>query len=178
MAISLKRATATVDLCTDADLYAEWESLTSKMAENRKTGVTDDRLTGDPDARRIVEIQDLMKDSTLTFTIQALPKKVWAELEDAHKPREGDEQDEAYGVNIDTFVDAAYSLPSTVLKVENKVTGEVVPFVNTDWPALSEQLSDGQWTAFMTKLFVLNRAAVTSPFSPAASRAIQSSDDN
>lgn len=174
MAIVIKRNTATVELCTDLTLVGEHEALTEKVAENRKRGLSDARITGDPDAARIVELEKLMDASVLVFTLRALPRKRWVELQTAHPAREGDEIDAHYGVNIASFPDAA--MPESIESVVDKTTGETVDWGT--WDDLADQLSDGQWQAFAIKLMYINNARGEVPFSKAVSRKTENSAAN
>lgn len=174
MAITLKRPTVAVELCTDLDLNAEHESLSAKLADRNKRGVHDDRITGDPETARIVELERLMQDSVLVFTLRALPGKKWAELVAAHPPREDDAVDENFGVNISTFVDAA--MVESVESVINKTTGETVKWAGADWAGLADEMSDGQWQAFGLRVMEVNRTRGAVPFNRAASRRMESSD--
>ena len=176
MAISLKRATVVVELCTDLELYGQHEALTSKLAEPARSGVQDDRLTGDPVAREIVELEQKMREHVLLFTLQALPRKDWVALKAAHPAREDDEVDAAYGVNVETFVDEA--LTRSIISVTEKASGKVVEWDPADWQALADEMSNGQWEAFAGRLFALNNTNAGVPFSYAASKTTQSSGDN
>ena len=174
MAITIKRPTKTVDLCTDLELVAEHERLSEQALESRKHGVQDDRITGDPTAARILELEKLMQDSVLVFTLQALPTKKWEELKAAHPARDGDETDAMFGVNVSTFVDVA--MPDSVLSVVQKTTGDAVEWGT--WDALEGQLSNGQWQVFAVRLMEANNTRGAVPFSRAVSRMTPTSGAN
>ena len=178
MAITVKRATATFELCTDMEKVGDHEALSRQLAEDRQRGVVDDRLTGNPLARKITDLEKAMLESTVVFKIQALPRKVWAELEAAHKPREGNENDQQYGVNVSTFIDAVLALPGTVVSVTEKASGESVPWVATDWAGLADELTDGQWTKVALSVLALNRGRTEVPFNLAASLKTATSGEN
>jgi hypothetical protein len=173
----MKRATVTVEVCTDMELNATHEQLSIDLAKRERSGVNDDRLTGDPLARQIVEIERQMAEHVVLFTLRALPRKLWVGLKAAHPPREDDTVDEAYGVNVSTFVDAA--LIKSIESVTHKANGEVIEFnPATDWAGFADELTNGQWEAFANRLFALNNSNVAVPFNSAASKKTQTSGEN
>lgn len=176
MAVQMKRATVTVELCTDADLLGRHEQLTATLAQNARRGIQDDRLTGDPVAREIVEVEKQMQESMLVFTLRAHPRKEWSALKAVHPPREDDETDANIGVNVSTFIDAA--MPGAIQSVVQKSTGEPVEWSEGDWLDLADEMSLGQWEHFAGKLLALNNSNVGVPFSLAASKQTQTSGEN
>jgi hypothetical protein len=176
MAIAVKRATVVVELCTDMELNARHETLSAELVDRRKNGVNDDRLTGDPVAAEIVELEQAMQDHVLLFTLRAMPRKSWAELKAAHPARDENEIDEVYGVNVETFADAA--LEKSIVSVTQKTTGEAIPWAPTDWQGLADEISNGQWEAFVTRMFTLNNGNVGVPFNYAASKKTLTSGNN
>jgi hypothetical protein len=116
-------------------------------------------------------------DGLLVFRLRALPKKRFAELEAEHPPREGNKNDEFTGVNLSTFIDAVMVEPGTVVSVTRKATGEVEPFnPGADWLSLADQMSNGQWEAFVQPVLVVNRGTVAPGFNRAAWQRIESSE--
>src|SRR5690606_31063341 len=105
------------------------------------------------------------------------PRKQWQETVAAHPPRDDNDSDQSMGVNISTFFDALLSTPGTIVSVNEKASGKVVDFdPATDWQQLADDMTDGQYGEFATKVFELNRQSVARPFSVAASRATAASE--
>src|SRR5690606_28225617 len=90
MAVKIKRAQGTVELCEDMELRGEWEEKNEALVTARATGTG--RLV-DPDVSRLAaevrELEQAMESATLLFRLQASPRKRWAEAVAANPPREG-----------------------------------------------------------------------------------------
>ena len=171
--LAIKRPEKTIEFCTDLALQAEWEEAGRELAGTTKREGSDARMTGETKAvrdlkKRIQELETAMNDSMVVFTVRALPRKRWVELEAAHAPREDNEADKHYGVNIATFIDAVMSEPGTLVAVASKASGDRVDFSSSDWPALADEMTSGQWQEFALPLLVLNRGTVTPGFNRAA----------
>lgn len=101
-------------------------------------------------------------ETVLDLTLEALPKKVWAEAEEACPPREGDTSDKAFNVNVDTFL--AEVLGKSVVEVRQRGTGELRTDVTAeDWAEATSEMDDGQYSALLLAILELNRNA-TNPF--------------
>lgn len=179
MSITLKRSRTVVELCTDLSLAAEHERLTGELHAMR-SGPKDDRENDPrtPLARQITELEHEMASSTLAFTLEALPRKRYAEIVEANHPREGDKNDESFGLNVSTGVDAIVTEPGVVVAVVNKATGEPVDFDPAEWSALADEMSNSQWEAFALAVIQLNQGRASAPFSAAASLVTRLSDEN
>lgn len=177
--LGITRATATVELCTDMERVAEWERLNADLAVAKNKPQTE-MLNGNLEALRIAEqitaAEEAMAASTVVFTIRALGRKRWAELQEAHPAREGDEQDAEYGVDVFPFINAVLADPDAIVSVVNKASGEVVDFTGTDWPETAAEISNGQWNEFARKVLVLNNGVVARPTSRAASLEMRRSE--
>lgn len=177
MSITLKRAQTTVELCTDLSLASEHEAATKRLAEART--VRDDREI-DPAvavAREVSDLEQRMAASTLVFTLAALPRKRYAEIVAEHPAREGNEADEAFGLNLSSGIDVILTEPGVIVSVTNKVTAEPVDFdAAAEWPDLADAMSNSQWEQFATSVIQLNQGKVGAPFSPVASALIRRSD--
>lgn len=176
MSITLKRAQTTVELCTDLSLAAEHERANKRLSE--AAAVKDDRENSPVAAiaREITELEGRMAESTIVFTLAALPRKRYAEIVAAHPPREGEEVDEAFGLNVSTGIDAILVEPGVLVSVAEKVTGAAVEFSAEDWPALADEMSNSQWEQFAQAVVTLNQGRVSAPFSPVASVLTRRSD--
>lgn len=172
--VSIKRPETTVDLWEDADLHAEWQAASETLTRLRREHEADRRETGDAPAvqeaaTRVVDLEKRALNGLLSFRLRALPRVRFAELQEEHPPREGDKNDEFTGVNLSTFIDAVMVEPGTVAGVTRKATGEAVDFDGTkDWMALADEMSDGQWQAFVQPLLTVNRGQVAPGFNRAA----------
>lgn len=171
--LAIKRPEKTIEFCTDLALQAEWEEAGRELADTAKREAPDARMTGDTKAvrdlkKRIQELETAMNASKVVFTIRALPRKRWAELEEIHPPREEHDADKHYGVNVATFIDAVMVEPGTLVSVKDKSTGDRVDFSSSDWPALADDMTTGQWNEFALPLLLLNRGTVTPGFNRAA----------
>src|SRR5690606_3094284 len=107
-------------------------------------------------AKEITAVEEATAASTVVFKIRALSRKRWAELQEAHPAREGDEQDAEYGVDVLPFINAVLAEPDAIVSVVNKATGEAVEFKGSDWPDTAAEISNGQWNEFARKVLVLN----------------------
>lgn len=171
--VTINRPETTVELCTDATLQAAWEQASSALAIAQQDAVKDQRETGEPkalrDAKKAVrDIEAAMHAHMLVFTLRALPRKRFAEIEAEHTPREGDAADEKYGLNLATGIDALFSEPGTIAKVHWKATGETEPFDPADWTALADDMSQGQFEPFALAVLGVNRGQVMPGFNRAA----------
>ena len=171
--LAIKRPEKTIEFCTDLALQAQWEEAGRELADTAKRSAPDARLTGESKAvrdlkKRIQDLEKAMLESVVVFTVRALPKKRFVELEAAHAPRDDNEADKHYGVNIATFIDAVMTEPGTLVSVTYKATGDRVDFESRDWPALADEMTTGQWQEFAIPVLVLNRGTVTPGFNRAA----------
>lgn len=177
MSITLKRAQATVELCTDLALAAEHERASKRLHDARATKDDRENSSSAAIAREITDLESQMADATLVFTLAALPRKRYAEIVAEHPAREGDELDESFGLNVSTGIDAILTEPGVIVAVANKVTGEPVDFdAPAEWPDLADEMSNSQWEQFATSVIQLNQGKVGVPFSPVASALIRRSD--
>ena len=159
----------TVEVCLQADLQAEFESLQRQLEEARRRPTDSLAGNGSRDiAERIEALRCQMADSIIEFRIRAMPRKQWRDLVAAHQPRkDGDdvhEQDRFLGVNTETFFDAL--IRASVVDPE---------LDDDDWTLLlEEKLTDRQFDAIADAAWGLNRRDVDVPFSPAASKILNS----
>lgn len=177
MSITLKRAQTTVELCIDLALASEHEKAAKRLHEARSTKDDRENSPSAAIAREITELESQMADSTLVFTLAALPRKRYAEIVAEHPAREGNDTDEPFGLDVSTGIDAILTEPGVIVSVANKVTGETVDFdAPTEWPDLADEMSNSQWEQFATSVIQLNQGRVGAPFSPVASVLTRRSD--
>lgn len=176
MGISLTRATKVVPLCINLDLKAEHDRAVQALDDARRVAAQDERevSTAVRDAAEAVQvIERRMRDHTLQFTLQALPRKAWAEFEATHPPREGSDLDKALGLDTSALDDA---IAKSVLSVQGR-DGEPVEFdAAAEWQDLADEMSTAQWNDFAQAVLALNNGVTSAPFSPAASLAILRSE--
>ena len=176
MSITIKRAQTTVELCTDLSLTSEHEVAVKRLAEARATRDDRENSAQAAIAREVTEIESRMADSTLVFTLAALPRKRYAEIVAEHPAREDDDVDATFGLNVATGVDAIITEPGVVVAVAQKVSGETVEFDPAEWPALADDMSNAQWEQFANAALTLNQGKVAAPFSAVASALTRRSD--
>lgn len=186
MGITIKRPEATYKLCTDMSLRVEWE-LADEQLRNARSKATGDRLTGNAEATRLAEqVQELerqMEAATIVFRLRALMRPRFNEIVALHPPRQDNDDDKEAGLNRETFFDALLmakekkSDVGTIVEVRD-ANGELVDFdPESEWPDLADQMTDLQYQDIANLAYVLNRGRVSIPFSRAASRMTQTSDE-
>lgn len=178
MSIVIKRAESVIEFCTDLAARAEWESANEALL-NARTRRGERWASKDVSelAVKVTELEAQMESSVLLFRLRAVPRKQWQEAVSDNPPREGNESDEAMGVDVSTFFDALLGAVGTIVSVTEKESGAVVDFDPTvDWKPLADEMTDGQYGEFAQKVFELNRGVTSRPFSPTASRETSASD--
>lgn len=115
------------------------------------------------DAERALErAKSEAADNVLDLTLEALPKKIWAECEEACPPRTGDAEDKTFNVNVDTFL--AEVLGKSVVEVRQRGTGELRTDITAqEWADATSEMDDGQYSSLLLAILELNRNA-TNPF--------------
>lgn len=162
-----RRPEKTVRICLRGDLQAEWEDLNDQLtklqaAPGRKMAGSTDEVEL---ARKVTELEAEMDKTTLPLTLRALPRHEWMKLVRAHPERDGNDEDKTLGVNADTFFDDL--IIQSVVGPEG-LTEEKVS-------QLLDSMSGAQYEKVSTAAWFLNRKDVDTPFSPHASRIMQSS---
>ena len=176
---AFQRATSTIRVRENLSLVAQWETLNVQLGKEREKPDSG-MLVGNPEAKRLAEeitaLEDLMQESTVIVTHEALSRKQWTELVAAHPQREGVADDETWGVNVSTFVDAALRLVVTDAAYA-KSGARADRYTDPAWTA-SETLSNAQWNEFAFDLFRLNNTVTAGPTSRTASLVMRSSEKN
>jgi hypothetical protein len=167
-----KPAERTIPLCTRGDLVARFEELEQEFEVASEA--RGDSLASGGRAREIAEemesLRVQMRASTKIVVLRALtPRKKWQALCEQHPPRRDDDgnvfpEDRATGVNNETFwepaIRACWAAPQLTPPQMNK---------------LLDVLSNRQYDLLAALVQAVNNGDVDIPFSPAASRLIQTS---
>ena len=173
MTLTVKRPETRVNFCLDGDLKAEHEAADAEYSAARARSVVDDRLN-DPAkdlAQKVIDLEDQMKASSVTFLVRGLPRGDWSGLKAAHAPRPDNATDKAYGFNVESLMLEA--LPKSIVSVENSA-GEVLPFDPAkEWDALADDMTDSQYEDFVLAVLRVNAGRNDVPFSLSAFRMIQ-----
>lgn len=174
--LNIKRAREVVVLCTDLDLKAEHTRAVAEMERinrevKRDPREVDTRLRDA--AAAVVDVEQRMAGSEVEFVLEALPRKVWAEFVEANPPREGNETDKTFGLNISKLDEP---IAASIVEVRARLAGDPVEFDRDAWVQLADDISDAQWQDFATTTLRLNNGARAVPFSPAASNVMRRSE--
>lgn len=189
MSITVTRAQRTVAFCTNLALKSQHEQALSVLAEAQQDASKDIREVPPQAvteaARAVQSLEDQMRDHTIVFTLTGWPRKRWAEFEETHKPRAGQEMDKAFGIDISTLDEALAAVgkpfdpnkwPQTIMSVTAR-DGTAVEFdPHTEWVPLADEMTNGQWEEFVLAVLSANRGVKAVPFSEAASRVTRSSE--
>lgn len=170
MSITIKRPTRVVDLCTDMSLVADHERASRALEDAQKRGQGLEN-TGVPEAaRRVTDLEEQMRASTLEFTLQAVPRKTFEEFTAEHPAREDDQVDQTFGLNV-SELDGL--IAQCIVGVRDKGGAEVEFDPAVEWAGLAGQMTDGQWQEFaLTAINIQRGGGTTVPFSRAASLAM------
>ncbi len=174
MSITIKRARRAVPLCTDLSLYAQHDQAVTALDAAQKadgsTIIPSDATRAHADS--VQQLEGAMAAATVTFELEADRRDVWEQFEAANPPREGNETDLRYGLDL-SALDQVIGL--AIVSVTD-AHGEPVDFNGTtDWPALADELSQAQWETFALAVLGVNRGVKAAPFSQSASRTTRAS---
>lgn len=184
MSITVKRAETTLEFCQDMELRADWEAAQEAHEAAKRNALSggDARLNDGTvvnAARAVREIEEQMAAAVVVFRLKALKRSTWQSLGAKNPPRDGSQEDRVAGVDVSTFYDAVAMEPGCIQGVTAKATGKMVEFnPATEWLALADEMTDGQYGEFVTKFIELNRGGSAVPFSRAASLTIRNSEKN
>jgi hypothetical protein len=170
MSISVKRPEGSVDFCTDLALVDAWTAAAVHLEE--VCGDDTDQRLGDPAvgeaAAEVQRLEAEMKSATLRFRTRALGRRRWQELLEEHPPREDNKQDAAMSANVSTFFDAVAA--ESIFEVIDLSSGERLDFdPESEWLPLANEMTDGQYQAFVDEFLLENRGVTGAPFSQTAS---------
>lgn len=172
MAIKIKRARRAVQLCTDLALYAEYDRAVATLdaAQKRDGQTINPSAETKAAADAVQDIEAQMQAATLTFELEAQRRDVWEAFEAAHPPREGNDTDRQYTIDLSSLDSI---IAESITSVEDAV-GAQVGFQAEDWADLADEISTGQWQKFALAVLTVNRGVVAAPFSRAAGAGLQS----
>ena len=157
MSVKISRPTRRIELCTRLDLLADYEAL---LEEAKQALPGADTEGGSPRQKLLREANALgeqIRDSSIIFVLQGLPREEWSDYVYANPPREGNQDDAALGMNAVAF-DAL--VPKMFISVTNAATGEPV---EADWNEFSSDLSDAQYGEFVKGAWEWNRTVKKAP---------------
>ncbi len=187
MTLTITRPEKIVPLCLNLGLKSAHEAAEAALAQAKRDTANDPREGGHPAvteaAAEVQRIEAEMSEHTVEFVLRALPRKVWVEFEESHKPREGREDDKNYTLDISALdlvlsglVEPDGTRHESIAAVRS-LGGKPVLFVPaTDWAPLADEITSGQWNEFALAILALNRGVTKAPFSSAASAAIRRSE--
>lgn len=186
-----RRPEKTVPICLRGDLVAEFEELDARLGALTTDRPSDPRLNSGPvaEGKRIaqamLDLQEQMRASTVTFRLRALKPSRWAELRAEHPPRQGEGgkvlDEDSMGVNSSTFFTPLIR-ESVVFPVLDDADWQILlndeeaPADGEDEDAGARGLSDQQIDLLGGAAWAVNRRGVDIPFSRAASRMIRGSE--
>ena len=176
MTLTVKRPETRVPFCLDGDLKAEHEAAEAEYASINTRRLADDRLNSQArdHAQKVVDLEERMKEATVTFVLRGLPRGEWGQLTAEHGPREGNATDKAYNFNVEAVMGVA--IPKSIVGVENS-KGEALPFNPTDeWNTLADDMTNSQYEDFVLAVLRVNAGRNDVPFSLSAFRMTQSSE--
>lgn len=174
----ITRATRIVDLCLNMDLQGQWEAACKALDAAKNQAALDAREadTSVRDAALAVrELEDRMREHSIRFTLQAQPRKKWAEFVAENPPVDGNPIDDAFGLHV-AELDAV--IVASTLSV-TKLDGSPFDFdMAEQWDELADEMTNPQWEQFALAIIELNQTGggTQVPFSPAASLAILRSE--
>lgn len=177
MGITIKRARVVVELVTDMGLHEQYTAaLRTLDASHGETPLVAMEIGEMPEVRAAAEvvqqIEADMRASTLRFTIEAVDRLRFAEHMAKHPSREDNETDEKHGFDVSSVDEL---LPESIRSVHD-FDGKPVDFdPKVEWPAMSAEISDGQWTDFAAAVINVNRGT-NAPKSQIASLVMRNSD--
>jgi hypothetical protein len=176
MALVVKRPETRVKFCLDGDLKAAHEAAEAEFNATRSRSLADARLN-DPAkdlAKRVNDLEEEMKASTVSFLVRGMKRGDWSELVAGHAPREGNALDKSYGFNVETLMTQA--LPVSIVGAEN-AAGEPLEFDPAkEWDALADDMTNSQYEDFVLAVLRVNAGRNDVPFSLSAFRMIQDSE--
>ena len=175
--ITIKRARRVVDLVTDLSLTEQYTEALRVLDEARGAMPSVAMEVGESPAVKaaaeaVLDLERQMAATRMSFTVEAVTRLRWAEFVAAHPPREGNDMDRAQGFDVSSLDEI---IPESI-KAAHDFDGKPIDFdPKTEWPALSAELADGQWSDFAAAVISAN-GATEAPKSRVASLAMRSSD--
>jgi hypothetical protein len=177
--LGTKRARQTVDFWTDPTALEDYTAALADLTKAEKEAEKDKRETGSravaTATKRVKELAAEAEKGTVTFTIQAIPRGRYAEIQADHPARDDNSLDKVFGANAEELVDTVLSEPGAIVAVHRKATKEEVDFSGADWREEAAEMSKGQWEPFANAVYALNEGNAAPDFKWAASLTTRSS---
>jgi hypothetical protein len=178
----------TVPVCLHADLVAEFEQASRELAEAQRSPLDSLAGTGMQEiAQRIENLRTKMGEHTIDFRLRGMPRSRWKAFIADHPPRKDesgavDERDKYIGVNTNTFGMALVRLSVVDPDLDDEdwrillgdTEAERARREAAGEPVEDGKLTDRQFDELSNAAWGLNRGEVDIPFSPAASRILNS----
>ena len=165
MPLNIKRPRKKVPFYEDRAAGMQVTAAQKALDEAQAADDRDRRMSSKGPAKErkhLEEVTAAAEATVLDLTLEALPRKRWAEALEAHPARPGDASDKAFNLNIDTFL--AEVLGESVVEARQRGTGELRTDVTpADWTGAVAELDDGQYSALLLAILDLNRSAAN-PF--------------
>lgn len=175
MSLTVTRPQQAVPFCTNLDLKAAHELAVAELERAQRNAPPGMEVSSPVAlaAREVRRLEDEMREHTVVFTLTGWPRKQWAEFEESHKAREGQEVDKTLGIDVSALDEA---IAGAIVSVKT-LAGDDVPFTpGADWTPLADEMTNAQWEDFALAVLRLNRGVKDAPFSRAASAAIRGSE--
>lgn len=157
-----KRPEKVVQICLRGDLRAEFERADAELQQVERTALGAPSLADGGRRRELVDriesLRQQMLAESVEFTLRAVSRGAWVQLVAAHHKPEG-------GVDSATFLPVVLR----ACLVDPELTEE-------QWAILDDTLTSAQYEVLSEAAWALNRGDVDVPFSPTASRIVQSSE--
>lgn len=182
---------ATVPLCLDGALVADFEDLERQLADAQRSA-SPDSFDDDNPAREIADrmeaLRRQMTDDMVEFRLRGMPRKPWRKFVAQHPPREDgdtiDKRDRAILVNVDTFFPALIRRAVIAPDLDDDDWRRLLGDDEQDRERLEAEgktfedgvLTDRQFDQLGWTAWGLNRHEVQVPFSLAASRMMTNSE--
>lgn len=156
-----KDNTQRVHILLDPDLREELKDLEAELATAEKYDDEHNNARKKTPAveKRIAELEDRIADSRVTFKFRSIGREGYAMLLDEYKPREGNEDDEDLGFDVDEFPPRLLALSA----VSPALTLEDAYKIWSEW-------SDSETTILIAAAVTANKELVDIPFTRAGTR--------
>ena len=162
MALNIKRNRKTIPFYEDRAIGEQVTAAQNALAEAEAKNDRQASKAVSEARKHLEEVQAAAEATVLDVTLEALPRKRWAEAEESNPARDDKDSDKAFSVNVDTFLHEV--LPLSVVEVKQRATGEVRTDIEPgDWAAALDEVDDGQYSSLVFAVLTLNRQAAN-PF--------------
>lgn len=132
--------TKSVRICLRGDLAEEHDRLSAELVEAQRRDKESDSLGAGAEApaiaERLVDLEQQMRDTLVTFTFQAMGKSAWSDLLASHPPTKSQKDDLRLDHNPETFSVAA--ITASLVEPSDASLEQVENLANI--------LSLGQWS--------------------------------